>query len=378
MRFLSIVKKEILHNIRDKRAMFLMTLFPILLIVILGLAFANSFGSSNVIKHVKVAYKIDSESVLYDSFVDFTKSIKESIDVQFDEITDDEKARNDVSNGAYDAYIDMTSDEVINLYMNSLRVYNANLVRTVMESFVQKTNLITEVYDYAPDEVGKIMPEGGYKPDYTKLSSVEAKPTPSSKDYYAITMFTMIILYSTNIGAFSIISERLRHTYERVMCSYVSRISYLLAKVTGTFIITCIQVALVYLFSRYMLRTNWGAHPEYTLIIAASLVFMAVSLGIGITEGIKSPGVLVAVLNMTIPVFVFLAGGYIPLSVFNSSILNSISNISPLKWTNQAMFDMILYNDYSKMPMAIGINLIIGLVFLSIPIIIIYRRKDVA
>lgn len=377
MKFLSMVKKEILHNIRDTKAMFLMTIFPILMIMILGAAFSQSFGSSNVIQKVKVAYEIDHESDMYESFISFTESIKEKIDIRFEEVTDGTKAREDVSNGVYDSYINLKDDKVL-MYINSLRVYNANLVATVMDSFIDKSNLLAEVYKVKPDKAGALIPEEGYSPNFTALSDVESNPAPSSKDYYAITMFTMIILYSTNIGAFAIIAERIRSTYERIMCSNVSRISYLVAKVTGAFLITSLQVALVYLFSRFMLRTNWGDDPLYILLISGSLIFMAVSLGIGLTEGIRNPGVMAAVLNMAIPIFVFLAGGYIPLSVFNSQILNMISNISPLKWTNKAMFDLIYYNDLSTIPIAVMVNVIIGLVFLSVPIIMIYSRKDVA
>lgn len=377
MKFISMVYKDILHNFRDKKAMFLMTVFPILMIIILGTAFSQSFGSNNVIKKVKVAYKATAKEQLTESFVSFTKSIENNIDIQFEEITDEKKAREDVSNGIYDSFVDLTQKDKIQMYINDLRVYNANLVVTVMESFVNKTNLLSQIFIYDPTKANELIPDKDYKPSFITRSSVEAKPAPSSKDYYAITMFTMIILYSINSSAFSIIAERMRRTYERIMCSNVSRISYLLAKVTGVFIITSLQVALVYLFSRYMLQTNWGDYPQYTLLISGSLIFMAVSLGIGLTEGIRNPGVMAAVINMTIPIFVFLAGGYVPLSIFNSQILNTISNISPLKWTNKALMDLIFNNDLSTIPMAVGVNLIIGVVFLSVPIIMIYSRKDV-
>lgn len=377
MKFISMVRKEVLHNFRDAKAMFMMIVFPILMIVILGTAFSGNFNSSNIIKGVQVSYNINVTGDVEDGFKDFMTSLSEQLDITFTEVKDEKVAKKDLKDGIYDGYIVVDKDQ-IRLFVNSLRVYNANLIQTVMKSYVDKSNLIAEVVSVAPEKVAQIMPEGTYSPDYLHMTSIEAQEVPSSKDYYAVTMFTMIILYSTNIGAFAIIAEKIRKTYQRIMCSNVSRISFILAKVLGCFLITCLQVLIVYLVSKYMLRANWGTSPAYILLISGSLVFMSVSVGVGLSEGIKSPALMAAFLNMTIPVFVFLAGGYIPLSVFNSSVLNTIASVSPLKWTNQAMFDLIYLNSTSVIPTTVIINVAVGVGFLLIPIIKILVRKDVA
>ena len=377
MKFISMVKKEILHNFRDSKAMFMMIVFPILMIIILGTAFSGNFNSSNVITGVKVSYNINVTGDIEEGFKDFMTSLSKQLDITFTEIKDKELAKTDLKDGIYDGYIEVNEDQ-IQLYVNSLRIYNANLIQTVMKSYVDKSNLIAEVSSVNPEKIGVIMSEENTVPDYLNMTTIKAQELPSSKDYYAVTMFTMIILYSTNIGAFAIIAEKLRKTYQRIMCSNVSRISFILAKVLGCFLITCLQVLIVYLVSKYMLRANWGTSPAYILLISASLVFMSVSVGVGLSEGIKSPALMATFLNMTIPIFVFLAGGYIPLSIFNSTILNSIANVSPLKWTNQAMFNLIYLNTKDVIPTTIIINVVIGLCFLLVPIIKILVRKDVA
>lgn len=373
MRFFSLVKKELKHNFRDKKAMFLMTIFPILLILILGMALSGTFSSSIMPSKIKVAYMGDSDKEIYKSFKEFTK--EKTLNIDFEEIQDEENAKEMVSDGRYDGLVKFTSDDNIELFKNNIRELNGNLIKTVIETFTDKSNVINAVIKINPSCVDDIV----NKPmsNNVKVNEIKGSTKPTSRDYYAVTMFTMIILYSTNIGAFGVIGEKLKRTYERIMASTVTPVEYLGAKVLGAFLITSFQVSLVYLFSRYVLNTNWGSRPHFILLVSASLIFMAVSLGIGLSIGIRNPIVMSAALNMTIPLFVFLAGGYIPLSIFNSKILNMFSNISPLKWTNDAIFALIYNNDLSLIPIAVLVNIIIGLVFLSIPLISYYRRDVV-
>lgn len=372
MRFFSLVKKELIHNFRDKKAMFLMTIFPILLILILGMALSGTFSSSIMPSKIKVAYIGDRDKEIYKSFKEFTK--EKTLNIEFEEIKDEETTKEMVSDGRYDGLIKFTDDDTIELFKNNIRELSGNLIKTVIQTFTDKSNVVNAVIKVNPSSVEDIINKP--MPDNVKINEVKGSTKPTSRDYYAVTMFTMIILYSTNIGAFGVLGENLRKTYERIMASTVTPIEYLCSKVLGAFLITSFQVSIVYLFSRYVLNTNWGDRPYFILLISASLIFMAVSLGIGLSIGIKNPIVMSAGLNMTIPLFVFLAGGYIPLTIFNNKILNMVSNISPLKWTNDAIFRLIYNNDLSIVPIAIAVNLIIGLIFLSMPLIA-FNRRDV-
>lgn len=373
MKFLAIVKKEILHNIKDKKAMFLMTIFPIILILILGTAFSGSFESSGTISKIKVAYKAEQKEELYESFKDFTVDIGKKLNIEFKEVKDNKKAIEDVSDGRYDCYINIKDEKNIQFYSNNIRSFNGNLVKTVMQIFVDKTKLIMQTLKVSPEGMEIVTSDKVVKA--VTIENIAQKSGPRAKDYYAITMFTMIILYSTNIGAFSVVAEKMRRTYERIRCTTVTKTQFLFAKVVGSFLVTAFQVSIVYLFSRYVIKTNWGSNPEYILMISASLIFMSVALGIGLSSGINNPAIMAAALNMTIPIFVFFAGGYIPLDVFQSDILNTIAKVSPLKWTNEAIFNIIYNNDLTMVSTAIIINVVIGCAFILLSIINAWRKE---
>ncbi len=81
------------------------------------------------------------------------------------------------------------------------------------------------------------------------------------------------------------------------------------------------------------------------------------------------------IIYMFVPVLTFLGGGYVPLEPIGSKMLNSISNISPLKWSNDAIFKIIFGNNLSIFGTTILINIGAGVLFLLIAML--FPRKDV-
>jgi ABC-2 type transport system permease protein len=51
------------------------------------------------------------------------------------------------------------------------------------------------------------------------------------------------------------------------------------------------------------------------------------------------------------------------------SVFMAISNISPVKWINSALFRVIYDNDYSQVAISMGINLGIAAVFICIAVV---------
>lgn len=370
---LYIIKKEILHNLRDKKSMILMTVFPMLMMVILGTVFASSFQSSGSIPKINVIYSVEKNSDISKQFKVFADDIEKTMNVNFTEVTDEKNALENISNGTCDTYLKFENTNKILFYTNNLRVFNSNLVLSLMNTFVDKSNLISEIATKKPMALSKI--DNSVTPNYVEFKSIVAGKEPTGLEYYSITMFTMIILYSIPAGAFTILGEIGRRTYGRLLCSGISKSNILFGKLIGCCAATSFQIFLIYLFSRYILKTNWGNNYFAIIGISLSAVIMAVSVGIGLANMIKNSGVVAIAMHILIPIMVFLGGGYIPLNFIGSNALNAVSIISPIKWTNEALFKMIYGNNLSTIPIAIAINLIIAMVFLITPIL--WPRKDV-
>ncbi|CAL82047.1 putative cytolysin ABC transporter [Clostridium botulinum A str. ATCC 3502] len=373
MKILNILKKEILENFRDKKAMFLMTLFPMLLITILGTVFSGNFASTINIPEINVMYSINKDVKIDKNFKDFTKEIQKNMKVNFKETKEEKDALEKISNGKADVYIKIPNDKKIYIYENNVRAFNSQLVSTLLDTFVDKVNMTKEVSSKNPMALSKIKVDNS--PNFVNTKTIDGKNSPRGIDYYAVTMLTMTILYGTAVGAMSIASEIKRRTYKRLICSNTSPLKILFSKILASFLVIAFQSFLIYLFSKYILGTNWGNNKLALISVVASLIFMAVSAGVCIANTIKNEGVMSIIIYMFVPVLTFLGGGYIPLDTIGSKMLNSASNISPLKWSNDAIFKIIFGNDLSIFGTTMLINLGAGVLFLLIAIL--FPRKDV-
>jgi ABC-2 type transport system permease protein len=74
---------------------------------------------------------------------------------------------------------------------------------------------------------------------------------------------------------------------------------------------------------------------------------------------------------------VFLGGGYVPLSVMGEGI-SELSVISPVKWVNTALFNVIFDGNYSGVAEAVGINLGIALLLITLSAILSRRNRAYA
>ncbi|ACA57062.1 ABC transporter permease [Clostridium botulinum] len=373
MKILNILKKEILENFRDKKAMFLMTLFPMLLITILGTVFSGNFASTINIPEINVMYSINKDVKIDKNFKDFTKEIQKNMKVNFKEAKEEKDALEKISNGKADVYIKIPSDKKIYIYENNVRAFNSQLVSTLLDTFVDKVNMTKEVTSKNPMALSKIKVDNS--PNFVNTKTIDGKNSPRGIDYYAVTMLTMTILYGTAVGAMSIASEIKRRTYKRLICSNTSPLKILFSKILASFLVIAFQSFLIYLFSKYILGTNWGNNKLALISVVASLIFMAVSAGVCIANTVKNEGVMSIIIYMFVPVLTFLGGGYIPLDTIGSKMLNSVSSISPLKWSNNAIFKIIFGNDLSIFGTTMLINLGAGVLFLLIAIL--FPRKDV-
>lgn len=373
MKILNILKKEILQNLRDKKSMLLMTLFPMLLITILGTVFSGNFASTINIPEINVMYSINKDVKIDKNFKDFTKEIEKTMKVNFKETKDEKDALEKISNGKTDVYIKIPNDKKIYIYENNLRAFNSQLVSTLLDAFVDKVNMTKEAASKNPMALSKI--KVNTSPNFVNTKTIDGKDSPRGIDYYAVTMLTMTILYGTAVGAMSIASEIKRRTYKRLICSNTSPLKILFSKILASFLVIAFQSFLIYLFSKYILGTNWGNNKLALVSVVASLIFMAVSAGVCIANTIKNEGVMSIIIYMFVPILTFLGGGYVPLEPIGSKMLNSVSNISPLKWSNDAIFKIIFGNNLSIFGITMLINIGAGVLFLLIAIL--FPRKDV-
>lgn len=369
MNLFTIALKEMKHNLKDKHSMIMMVIYPIVIILILGYALSGSFNNSITFKYNKILYSIEGKN---NNFNEFLKTIKD-LGIESEQIQSKEEALKKVENGSYTCYIDVNEDNgEITFYKNKVYNFKGDLIETILQSYVERYNAIREIYLENPESLEEILKDNDF--NYVQESSMENGKKPRALDYYAVTMLTMIIMYGSLKGSFSIEGEYIRNTFNRIMCAPVSKYEILTGKLLGSIIVTFSQGLIVILFTKYVFKTYWGENMIFIYILIFSQVIMSISLGVGVAFMTNKETLSSSLLNMIAPIMTFLGGGYIPLEGYNNKALNIICKLSPLKWTNDGIFNYIYSNNYSTAYTAIIINLCVAILFLTISSLI-YKKK---
>lgn len=363
----NIILKDVKQSFRNKKELLLMILFPIVLMTILGGALSKAMqGDGNLtLDKVKVLYAVQGEnSNLSQAFSGLKTGLKEQ-NVEFKEIKDIKQGKESLQNMDYSCFVVVDEkNNAIDLFKNEKQGIDAGLIEGILNTFVEKYNLVSEVGKINPAMVPEVLKESNDK--HIELQSLNSKMEPRAIDYYGVAMTSLIILYSAMTGGFGIIGERTRKTDRRMYVSPISKKQIFLGKTVAAVIITIMEILIVVLFSKYILKVNWGNDMFAVAGIFITEILMAVSMGVCTAMIIKSEAGFNGIINLIITVMVFLGGGYVPIEVFKSNVLDKLSEISPIKWINDSIINIVFSGNYSKVSTTITINLIMVVIFLTI------------
>lgn len=376
MIILRIIIKEFIRNIRNFKANIMMVLFPIVLIIILGAAFSGVMDNAINLGDVKVLYAVDAatDSQFAVSFKDFLKQMSDEIGITFEKSSDISAGRSGVENHEYSAFVHITDDPLkINLYKNERADFSAELIENALYSYTKTFNAMSAIA--VNNAAAFNLPELREYKGYVKIRALDRERQPGSTDYYAITMLTMILMYSSLTGFWSVREEMEQKTAARVLCAPVHDYELMAGKVAGCIIVTITQGLTVILFSKLILKAYWGEHILPVAILVLTYSIMTVSFGVAFSYLIKNSDAASGIFNTIIPLFVFLGGGYVPMSVLNGTIMTKIAFISPVRWINAALFQVIYESDFSIVPVSVIINVSLAVVFIVISALLAKRRS---
>ena len=371
MKTLAIIQKELKQHLRDKKANLIMILMPIVLILILSKAFSQNFSETIQFDDVKVLYTLNAEEGLKESFIQFTETLNEDLGIEFIETENKKEGLSAIKESKYACYIMI--EEEIEIYKNERYNFKANLVESILRSFAQRYDAINEIAKTNPQVLAEILSNEDV--EYTELKSLNSKNAPSSLDYYAITMLTLMMLYSSLTGFSTVKYEQYLKTQNRIFASPVRKHEYLTGKIIGSLAISVLQALAIFVFGKYLLNANWGNDIFTVLCIIIAECIMMVSLGACIAVLVKNAGAGSSALNIIVPLIAFLGGGYVPLSQMGS-VINKMSVVSPLRWINDAIFRVIYDNDYRYVPIAVIVCLFIATVSITLTAIKTGKEKS--
>lgn len=372
MNIWNIALKEIKSNLRNTRTFLFMLALPIALMLILGAALSNAFTSGVKVSDMRLL--VNSEWTSMQGTADWN-GFAQAIGKEGVEVVQAEAGmigQEEVRAGRYTAYAELGTDG-IKFYGSSKYTIESNIIQGMLTAFADRYALAAAAFQTDPAAAKEIVASAGQSGDFISETALNPDKQPGSIDYYAIAMTTMIALYSVFSASYLFRDERTRNTAVRLMAAPISKGEIFIGKIIGCAFINLLCVLGVVLFSKFAFHADWGNHYGMIFLILLTEVLLAVSLGLGVSFLVQGEGSRAFVMIFT-QVASFIGGAYFPIGD-TEGFMALLTNLSPLRWANTALMQIIYADNLAAAWPAIGLNLGIAAVFLMIAVISMRKRE---
>lgn len=185
-----------------------------------------------------------------------------------------------------------------------------------------------------------VMEAWKYKRSLEVISAVAETGADSSYDNLKHSMigFSLFFsMYTMVFGIGTILNDRQYKTWSRMLITPVSRASILGGSMIVAYLIGAVQIGILILAGKYLLRMDWGSSITGVLTVAASFVFAVTSMGLMLSGVVKTHAQLSAVTPVLLTSTSMLGGCMWPLEIVNSKALLFLAELTPQKWAMQGM-----------------------------------------
>ncbi|MFT3824549.1 MAG: ABC transporter permease [Chitinophagaceae bacterium] len=320
--FISFVKKEFYHILRDKRTLFILLGMPIVQIIIFG------FALTNEVKNSRIAILDYSNDVA-------TTALTEQIGAsRYFNITKVLHTQQDIENAFRSGTIKMVVVFPAGFY-DDLMHFNKAQVQLIADA--SDPNTANTLTNYATaiimDYQGRIT--GNKKLPYTINTELRMLYNPQLKGAYNFVpgvMAMVLMLICTMMTAITIVREKEMGTMEIMLVSPVRPLKIVVAKAIPYLLLSILNVTSILLLSVFVLDVP--INGSLLLLFGESTLFILVCLAFGLlissSTDSQQTAMFISLTGMFLPT-VMLSGFMFPIE--NMPLpLRIISNAVPAKW----------------------------------------------
>lgn len=363
MSIFTVAYYDILRFLRDRKTLIEMVLLPIILILILGTALDKAFDVNHLDK-IDVLYVNEDKGRVSGSFDEFldNKEVKDVLNCK--EIESLDEAKKLLSERKTEAIIyvgEGFSDRVlkgeksnIELYTYDNTKFKFSIVENLVKSYVEGFNGVEAIYRMSGVSSGNDREFQREQVVEEENISIEGKK-PRAIDYYAVTMLIMIMMYGASYGVEAAGESYMMAVGRRIGTTPIKPYENFIGKLLAIVFTLSWQFTALILFSKFIYKANFGQNIPMIIFICFSLVILTTSLGVGLCMIFKSKQVANRVLEIIIPIFTFISGGYVPMNFPNMKVLSKIMNVIPNNLAQKSIFNVV----YGGSNLEIRNNLII-------------------
>jgi len=364
--FLAVFTKSFKFCWRDPVSVGILTLFPIVIIFVLGNALGGMFeGNLDFIDEaIPIAAVLESDDSYLTEFLQ-NEEISRFMGTEF---TDKETAITMLQER--DAFLIITEENgEISVIIPQEPGLFALIALSIVDSYAQIGSAMTIS-----------MMEGG---NFTELSSImEAEisitevplgtRTASGMDYYAVTMLVMIMLFAGLNGMELFKKSMFSETGNRMLTTPVSKPALIGGLLASATVVSYVQGLITFVFTWAVYGVYWGDRIPLVLLTLFGLVLFSQAFSIFLLMLFKSDGAANAVSQVAIFVMTFVSGGYMPVSFGEAA--DRIFRFAPNALAQTVIFGSAFGGNESRMMTDLTVLFVYGGVLFIIAFLL-GRRK---
>ena len=389
MKIWTIAWKDTLIRFRDRNALILMVLAPLVLSGIIGSAFGGFINGDDAVPFNAIPVLIINQDTGEQGkqFVDIlvSEDLADLLDVT--EMDDLAAARELVQAGEARAAVlipdtfsaavegggdgsstgsEATAVSLIQFYADPGATLTPNIVRGVVTQIVNGFNTaaigtdvtVTQLTDAAealgPAMAGlgaaldsELSSQIGQNQASVTLNDIAVGDQEGSEDlnpfaFFAPSMGILFLMFSMVDGTRSILDEQQGGTLDRLVGTPTSHLEILLGKIGGVFLTGALQFVVFVIASSLLFGLEWGSSPLGLALMMLVVVLAFTSLGALIAAFARDANQANIIGSVVTLIFAALGGNFVPAQNF-PPFLEQLSKISINRWALDGFSDLTLY-----------------------------------
>lgn len=347
--FLSFVKKESLHILRDVRTMMIVLLIPVVLMILFG------FAISTEVNNLNVAIVAPNRTEGVRQVVDRLANNPYFTVVDYDSSLDIDQL---LRSGRADAVVVFDEDYEHLIAQRSEGIDTPPAVQFVFDA--SNTNIAQTGVAYLQQVLSPL--EGGFGVPLLNLHLLYNPQMKSAYNFVPGIMGLIFILICAMMTSVSIVREKEVGTMEVLLVSPVRPIKIIFAKMIPYFAISCINLVTILLIARYLLDVPMSGGLGG--IVTLSIIYLILSLALGLLVSTLASSQVVALLIsamvMLLPMMM-LSGMVFPIENL-PAVLKPLTNIVPARWYIEAIRKLMIMG----LPLAAVMKEMLILIFMTL------------
>jgi ABC-2 type transport system permease protein len=330
--FMSFIRKEFYHIMRDKRTLLILLGIPIIQIILFG------FAISTEVKNVRFAVYDPSNDVSTHKITNqFTANKYFTLTEILPSISEAEK---------------LFKEDKIDLVIVFESYFDENMHRNG-KAFIQlivdgtDPNTATIISGYANNIIASYQQEltGENAMPYMIMPEVKLLYNPHMRSAYNFVpgvMGLIFMIICAMMTSISIVKEKEQGTMELLLVSPIKPLSIIFAKAIPYLVLSAVNLTTILLLSIFLLQVPVSGSMFWLIIISLIFISVALSLGLLISSLVRTQiaAILVSGIGLMMPTVV-LSGMIFPIEGM-PDLLQWISSLVPVRWYIDAIKKLMI------------------------------------